>query len=238
MNIAIVGYGKMGKMIKDIAIHRGHKVVHAFDPSIGKPLINEELRNINVAIEFSSPESAPQNYLTCFQAGVPVVSGTTGWLKRWDEICEAALSANAGFFYASNFSLGVNLFFKLNAILARMMVSHKEYSPHIEEIHHIMKSDAPSGTAITLAEELFKEDVSFKQWSLNKVGTEQDIPIFCTREGKVTGTHTVSYVGDVDKILIKHEAFSREGFALGAVMAAEFLNGKKGIYSMNDLLDV
>ena len=121
MNIAIIGYGKMGKMIQDIANNRGHKDVRVFDPSIGKPLKHRELENINVAIEFSTPESAPQNYLTCFQAGVPVVSGTTGWLKRWDEICKAALSANTGFFYSSNFSLGVNLFFKLNTMLARIM---------------------------------------------------------------------------------------------------------------------
>lgn len=236
MNIAIVGYGKMGKMIQEIAINRGHKDVRVFDPSIETPLKLKDLDNIDVAIEFSTPDSAPQNYLICFQAGVPVVSGTTGWLSRWDEICKAALSSNTGFFYSSNFSLGVNLFFKLNAMLARIMAPQKDYIPHIEEIHHIHKTDAPSGTAITLAEVLFQENNSLNQWVLNSIGTEHDLPIFSTREGNVTGTHTVSYVGDVDKISIKHEAFKREGFAFGAVLAAEFLNGKKGIYSMNDLL--
>lgn len=236
MNIAIIGYGKMGKMIQEIAISRGHKEVRVFDPSIEKPLKQEDLDNIDVAVEFSTPDSAPQNYLICFQAGVPVVSGTTGWLTRWDEICKAALSANTGFFYSSNFSLGVNLFFKLNTMLARIMAPQKNYVPHIEEIHHVHKSDAPSGTAITLAEGLFQENTSLNQWVLNRIGSEHDLPIFFTREGKVTGTHTVSYVGDVDKISIKHEAFKREGFAFGAVLAAEFLIDKKGIFSMKDLL--
>lgn len=236
MKIAIVGFGKMGMMIQDIAIDRGHKDIYIFDPSIGKTLTQNDLNGIDVAIEFSTPKSASQNFLTCFEAGVPVVSGTTGWLNDWDKVCNAALSADTGFFYSSNFSMGVNLFFKLNSMLARMMAPHKEYMPHIEEIHHVHKSDAPSGTAITLAKDLFLENELLNKWVLNKIESEHDLPIFCTREGKVTGTHTVSYVGEIDKISIKHEAFKREGFALGAVLAAEFLVGKKGIYSMNDLL--
>jgi len=236
MNIAIIGYGKMGKMIQDIAINRGHKEVLIFDPSIGKPLKHNDLKNVNVAIEFSTPESAPHNMLTCFKAGVPVVCGTTGWMNSWDETCQSALSNNTGFFYSSNFSLGIHLFFKINAILAKIMAPHQDYVPHIEEIHHTRKTDAPSGTAISLAEDLFRENNELNQWKLNSIGSENDLSIFSIREGNVTGTHTVSYVGDIDKISIKHEAFNRQGFALGAVLAAEFLNGKKGIYSMKDLL--
>ncbi len=236
MKIAIIGFGKMGQMIEKIALDRGHEKVVVFDPALENPLLAKNLKEIDVAIEFTTPESAPGNYLVCIEAGVPVVSGTTGWLHRWNEITEAVTLRNTGFFYASNFSLGVNLFHKLNTDLAKLMAKHGSYSPHIEEIHHTQKYDAPSGTAISLAEDIFRENASFNNWVLNKTKDKNDLPIFSIREGNVTGIHTVSYVGDIDKISIKHEAFGRDGFALGAVLAAEFLNGKKGLYSMKDLL--
>lgn len=236
MKIAIIGFGKMGQMIQNIAISRGHSEVLVFDPSIGKPIDTNALKEMDMAIEFSTPETATQNYNTCFNAGVSVVSGTTGWLENWEEICKAAKKSDVGFFYASNFSLGVNLLFKLNSILAQIMAPHQNYQTHIEEIHHIQKVDAPSGTAISLAEDVIKENHSLKKWTLNNTGTQSDLPIFSIREGKVTGTHTVCYVSEIDKISIKHEAFGRDGFALGAVLAAEFLQNKKGIFSMKDLL--
>lgn len=236
MNFAIIGFGKMGQLIRKIVLERGHAEPLIIDPSLNKILAPDLLKKIDVAIEFSSPEAAPTNYLTCFKAGIPVVSGTTGWLEKWPEIEQAVKDYNAGFFYASNFSLGVHLFFKLNETLARLMTPYEEYQAHIEEIHHIQKLDAPSGTAITLAEGVLNSSKLQKQWVSQFTGQGSDIPIYSIREGQVTGTHTVSYVGPIDKISIKHEAFSREGFALGAVIAAEYLSGKKGIFSMTDLL--
>jgi len=236
MNIAIIGYGKMGKMIEQQAIQRGHNVAAIFDPRFDKPLTIDSLKDIDVAIEFSSPETATENYLKCIEAKIPVVSGTTGWLKDWQYIVDETKKHNSAFFYASNFSLGVNLFFQLNETLAKKMAEFQEYKPSVQEIHHTQKLDAPSGTAITLAEKILDYNTRLESWILNTVGSNEDLPIFALREGAVPGTHMVNYISEIDKITIKHEAFGRHGFVLGAVRAAEFINGKKGVYSMKDLL--
>ena len=236
MNIAIIGYGKMGKMIEQLALKRGHKIASIFDPGIYKPLTDDSLAGVDVAIEFTSPETATENYRQCIRANVPVVSGTTGWLKDWDLIVKETAKYNSAFFYASNFSLGVNLFFQMNEKFAKTMAEFQEYTPSIHEIHHTQKLDAPSGTALTLAEKILDYNLTLQHWVLNTVGSKEDLPIFAIREGNVAGTHVVNYVSEIDKISLKHEAFGRHGFALGAVKAAEFINGKKGIFSMNDLL--
>lgn len=236
MNIAIIGYGKMGKMIEQQAIQRGHNIAAIFDPHLDKLLTVDNLKGIDVAIEFSSPETATENYLKCIEAMVPVVSGTTGWLKEWSYIVDETKKHNSAFFYASNFSLGVNLFFQLNESLAKKMADFEEYSPSIQEVHHTQKLDAPSGTAITLAEKILDYHTRLEKWILNTSGSNEDLPIFAIREGAVPGTHIVNYISEIDKITIKHEAFGRQGFVLGAVKAAEFINGKKGVYSMKDLL--
>ena len=231
MKIALLGYGRMGKTIEKIAIDRGHTIVlkvdehtESFDVSIA-----------DVAIEFSIPSVAVSNLTKCFEAGIPVVSGTTGWLDSYDEMVKLCQSNNAAFIYASNFSLGVNIFFELNKKLAAIMNSQKHYTIATEEIHHTKKLDAPSGTAITLAEGII-ENSDQKAWKLGAEGDTTTIPIVAKREGDVPGTHTISYNSDVDQIEIKHTAHNRHGFALGAVVAAEWLQNKKGIYKMNDVL--
>ncbi len=231
MKIALVGYGKMGKIIDEIATKRGHEVVARLNETPTK----ENLNNPDVVIEFSSPESAFGNIKFCLENKIPVVSGTTGWLEKKPEVEKIALENETGFLYGSNFSLGVNLFFALNEKLAEMMAPFQnDYSCQLEEIHHIHKKDAPSGTAISIAEGIFKHS-DYNSWKLEETeGTS--LGIEAIREGEVPGTHSVYYRSEVDEIEIKHTAFNRNGFALGAVIAAEFLKDKKGIFSMKEVL--
>ena len=231
MKIALVGYGKMGKIIHQIALKRGHDVVATLDET---PTL-EKLNSPDVVIEFSSPESAFGNIKFCLENKIPVVAGTTGWLEKKPEVEKIALENETGFLYGSNFSLGVNLFFALNEKLAEMMAPFQnDYSCQLEEIHHIHKLDAPSGTAISIAEGIFKHS-DFKSWKLDETqGTE--LGITAIREGEVPGTHSVFYRSEVDEIEIKHTAFNRNGFAVGAVIAAEWLPGKVGNFGMKQVL--
>ncbi len=233
MKIALVGYGKMGQIIDRIATERGHEIV----ARLNQTPTSETLNNADVAIEFSQPEVAFQNIKTCLENHTPVVCGTTGWLSRKPEIEQIAQARQSAFLYGSNFSLGVNLFFALNEKLALMMAHFDEYNVQLEEIHHIHKKDAPSGTAISLAEGLIAHHPKFHLWKLDETEGAQ-LGIFAIREDEVPGTHSVFYRSKVDEIEIKHTAFSREGFALGAVVAAEWLRDKKGIFSMKDVLGV
>lgn len=237
MKIALIGYGRMGQEIERIAIDRGHEIVLKIDINNAAELTIENIKKADVVIEFTIPVSAIENYKICFDAGVPVVSGTTGWLDKWDEVTSYCLQKNSAFFYASNFSLGVNLFFELNKYLARMMNRFNEYLPEMTEVHHTKKLDAPSGTAITLAEDLIAESTKLSGWVNNTSDQDSVLGIVSLREGDVPGIHTIKYQSDVDYIEITHSANSRKGFALGAVVAAEFSAGKKGILSMKDLLN-
>lgn len=230
MKIALLGYGKMGKTIERIAIERGHEVVLKITENIE----DHNLQQADVAIDFSIPKAAFKNITTCFKEGVPVISGTTGWLENYDSAVKACEKEGAAFLYASNFSVGVNLFFELNKKLASLMKSFNDYSVEIEEIHHLQKLDAPSGTAITLAEQIIDKS-SKTGWQLDKAGGNE-IPIYARREENVPGTHVISYKSSIDSIEIKHTAHSREGFALGAVLAAEWIKDKKGVFSMKDVL--
>lgn len=232
MKIALLGYGKMGKTIERLALERGHEIVLKIDDDID----NADLQKADVAIDFSVPDAAFKNITTCFEKQVPVVSGTTGWLKQYDEAVELCKKQNAAFIYASNFSLGVNLFFELNRNLAKLMSKFSEYDVAIEEIHHTQKLDAPSGTAITLAEQIVKNSTK-TGWQLDKA-QENEIPVTAKRIENVPGTHTISYNSEVDTIKIEHVAHSRDGFALGAIIAAEWLQHKKGVYSMKDVLGI
>ena len=237
MKIALIGYGKMGRTIEEIAISRGHEIVLKIDVSNAEDLTQENLKKADVAIEFTTPDSAVDNYRLCFSSGVPVVSGTTGWLSRKEEVEEACQEQQGCFFYASNFSLGVNLFFQLNRKLAHMMNAFDQYQVSMTEVHHIHKLDAPSGTAITLAEDIIDEVKRINGWTIDEPKSEAELPIHAIREGEVPGIHTVKYDSEVDFIEITHSAKSRRGFAFGAVLAAEFCQGRKGILSMKNLLD-
>jgi len=232
MKIALLGYGKMGQVIERIALERGHEIV------LKKDEFNtyDGLSNADVAIDFSVPSAAVDNISASFNNNVPVVSGTTGWLDRYDEMIALCKEKNGGFISSSNFSLGVNLFFGLNEYLAKMMANIDGYKVTMEEIHHIHKLDAPSGTAISLAQGVI-ENSNYKNWTLENA-TENDIHIEAVRTGEVPGTHTVTYDSGIDSIEIKHTAHNREGFALGAVIAAEWLAGKQGIFSMRDVLNI
>ena len=232
MNIALLGYGKMGKAIEQIAMERGHQIVLKIDIDQKE----YDFSNVDLAIDFSDPSAAYQNIYNCIENGIPVVSGTTGWLSRYDEIVEFCNLKKGAFIYASNFSVGVNLFFNLNTYLSKIMKNINGYNVEMEEIHHIHKLDAPSGTAITLAESIIENSDKTK-WNLKKV-MESELFIRVKREGEVPGTHTVEYTSAVDAIEIKHTAFNRGGFALGAVVAAEWLLGKEGIFSMKDVLSI
>jgi 4-hydroxy-tetrahydrodipicolinate reductase len=233
MNIALLGYGKMGKVIERIALERGHTIAARID-------INNQHEfdtlQADVAIEFSHPDAAFENVKKTLLKGIPVVCGTTGWLSRKEEIERLCLETNGAFFYASNYSVGVNLFFKLNEYLAKMINAFPEYEVEMEEIHHTEKKDAPSGTAITLAEGVLKHFNSKQQWVNQASDNKSDLVIQSLRINEVPGTHTVKYTSVVDDIEIKHVAHSREGFAKGAVLVAEWLKDKKGVLSMDDYL--
>ena len=238
MKIALVGYGKMGKTIEQIALSRGHEIVSIIDINNPDDFESAAFKSADVAIEFTTPATAFDNYMKCFAANVPVVSGTTGWTARMSEIKEMCEKEGKTFFYASNFSIGVNIFFALNKYLAKVMNNFPSYDVRMTEVHHIHKLDAPSGTAITLAEGILENIDRKDRWTLEtaeKAEKATDLPIHAIREGEVPGIHEIIYESDVDTISIKHDAKSRAGFALGAVVAAEFTAGKKGFLGMSDL---
>lgn len=238
MKIALIGYGKMGKTIEQIALDRGHEIVLKIDISNQADLTVENLKKADVAIEFTIPKSAVSNYKLCFEAGVPVVSGTTGWLDQKEEVEQAMKANNGTFFYASNFSLGVNLFFALNKKLAKLMTGREGYDVSMVEVHHTQKLDAPSGTAISLAEDLFENYPAKTSWTLDTPTSPEQMHIEAIREGQVPGIHRIKYESEVDHIMIEHSAKSRHGFAFGAVLAAEYSFDKKGMLNMNDLLNL
>lgn len=231
MRIALVGYGKMGKIIDEIATQRGHEVV----ARLKETPTAENLNNPDVVIEFSLPEAAFGNIKSCLEHQIPVVCGTTGWLEKRKEVEDLAVRNDTAFLYGSNFSLGVNLFFALNEKLAGLMKNRDEYACQLEEIHHIHKKDAPSGTAISIAEGIIQHHPKFDAWKLEETQDNQ-LGIFAIREDEVPGTHSVFYRSEVDEIEIKHTAFNRNGFALGAVIAAEWIRDKKGNFGMKDVL--
>lgn len=235
MKIALVGYGKMGKTIEQIALSRGHEIVSIIDINNPEDFTSDAFKSADVAIEFTTPATAFDNYMKCFAANVPVVSGTTGWTARMGEIKEMCEKEGKTFFYASNFSIGVNIFFALNKYLAKVMNNFPSYDVRMTEVHHIHKLDAPSGTAITLAEGILENIDRKDRWTLETAEKTTDLPIHAIREGEVPGIHEIIYESDVDTISIKHDAKSRAGFALGAVVAAEFTAGKKGFLGMSDL---
>lgn len=231
MKIALVGYGKMGKIIDEIAQERGHEIVARLKETPTKETLNQA----DVVIEFSNPEAAYNNIKACLEQQIPVICGTTGWLEKKADVEKIALDNNSAFLYGSNFSLGVNLFFAINEKLAALMQPFEEdYQVQLEEIHHVHKKDAPSGTAISVAEGIFKHS-KFNSWKLDETKNEE-LGIFAIREGEVPGTHSVFYKSEVDEIELKHTAFNRKGFALGAVIAAEWIKDKKGNFGMKDVL--
>jgi len=238
LKIALIGYGKMGKAIEGIAIERGHEIVLRIDAENTEELNNENLQQADVAIEFTNPDSAIKNITQCFDAGISVVCGTTGWLEHWEKIKSDCENKNASLLYASNFSIGVNLFFELNKKLAQLMSNRTEYDCTIEEIHHTAKKDAPSGTAITLAENIITQNPNKKNWVLGETDHTDSLSITSKRIDPAPGTHIVSYNSAIDSIEIKHTAHNRIGFATGAVLAAEFVLGKKGLFGMGDVLQV
>jgi 4-hydroxy-tetrahydrodipicolinate reductase len=236
MKIALIGYGKMGKAIEAIATERGHEVVLKVGIENLEDFTPENMQQADVAIEFTGPESAFENLNKIMDAGLSVVSGSTGWLQHYEAVAEKCQIAQTGFLYASNFSLGVNLFFALNKYLAKLMSSFPEYHSYITEIHHTEKLDAPSGTAITLAEQMIAHLPNKTKWTKEENDTTDSIFIESKRIDPAPGTHTIRYASAIDTITIEHEAHSRQGFAIGAVLAAEFLHGKKGVFTMNDVL--
>ena len=232
MKIALLGYGKMGKTIEAIALNRGHDIVLKTSQSIAS-----EITTADVAIDFSIPKAAFNNISNCINHNVPVISGTTGWLENYPKITALCEEKKGAFIYASNFSLGVNIFFELNKSLAKMMSTLKDYKVVIEEIHHTQKLDAPSGTAISLAEDIINNNANYNAWQLDS-NTNKTIPITAKRIENVPGTHNITYNSEIDTIKLKHIAHSRQGFALGAVVAAEWLVGKTGVYTMKDVLNI
>lgn len=228
----------MGKEIEKIALSRHHEILLIIDELNQEDLTSENLKKCDVAIEFTIPDSAVNNYLVCFEAGIPVVSGTTGWLSRKNEVIARCKQINGTFFYASNFSVGVNLFFQLNMKLAELMAPRSEYDVEMTEVHHTQKLDAPSGTGISLADTIIDTLPWKNRWVSNTTPAENEMNIKSERVGQVPGTHTIRYESDVDFIEITHNAKSRTGFAFGAVLAAEYCQNRKGILSMNDLLNI
>ncbi len=235
MKIALIGYGKMGQEIERIALNRSHEIALIIDQDNNSDLTAENLKGVDVVIEFTNPDAAYKNYLICFDAGVPVVSGTTGWLEKLDDIKSRCVEGN-GFFYASNFSLGVNLFFELNKKLSQLMSNFPQYDVDMEEIHHIHKLDSPSGTALTLAEGVLESHPIKKSWIEGLSTKESEMSIVVKRHGAVPGTHSITWHSEADEIKIQHQAYGRKGFAFGAVLAAEFMPGKSGFFGMKDLL--
>ena len=232
MKIALIGYGKMGKEIEQILIARGHTIPLIIDLNNTNDLDAAHLKEIDVAIEFTTPSTAYGNVVKCLEAGVPVVCGTTAWLDKLPQVEQLCKEKNGAFFYASNYSIGVNIFFEINRLLAQLMNRFGEYDVTIEETHHTQKKDAPSGTAVTLAEGILENLDRKQKWVCGTTTVPEELEVVAIRRSVVPGTHTVTYESDVDSLSITHMAKSRRGFALGAVLAAEFLYGKTGIFSM------
>lgn len=236
MNIALIGYGKMGKAIEELAIAKGHQVPLKINADNLGDFTAENLKGIDVAIEFTTPDTAFENLKTLFENNVPAVCGTTAWLEKKPEAEKICNENQTAFLYASNFSVGVNIFFELNKYLAQIMNAYEQYNPSAEEIHHTAKLDAPSGTAVTLAEGLLENLKRKTSWKNEAVTNEEQLSIISKRIDPAPGTHSISYDSEIDSIEIKHTAHSRKGFASGALLAAEFLAGKQGIFSMKDVL--
>lgn len=237
MKIALIGYGKMGKEIEKIALAKGYEISLKVTSSNTNFSVSE-LKDTDVAIEFSRPEFAVNNIKKCFEANVPVVVGTTGWYEQFDEIRSLCLENNQAFLYATNFSVGVNIFFKINTLLAKLMNKQPQYSVEVEEIHHTQKLDAPSGTGISIAEQIIENTDSLSAWKNDYTNTKTELPIISKRIDNVPGTHEVTYKSEVDSINIVHTAHNRSGFAQGAVLAAEWLLNKNGIFTMEDVLSL
>jgi len=236
MKIALIGYGKMGKAIEQIAISKGHEIVLKIDISNNDAFNKENISKADVAIEFTGPHSAFENVMKCLEFGIPVVCGSTGWLDKWNEAKKLCEDKNGTLVYASNYSIGVNLFFELNIYLAKLMSNQQEYEVMLKEIHHTQKKDAPSGTAITLAQQVLQYITTKKSWVNRTAENNQELSIISERVDPAPGTHKIKYYSAVDEIEIIHTAYNREGFAGGAVLAAEFAVGKKGILSMKEVL--
>ncbi len=239
MNILLLGYGKMGKTLEQIARERGHRITEKIDLHNREALQTLDTRQVDAAIEFSQPDVAADNIRYCLKHHIPVVSGTTGWLEAKPAVERYCQEVKGTFFYASNFSIGVNIFFKLSQYLAAVMNRYPEYAPSLEEIHHTEKKDAPSGTALTLAEGMLSELSRTQTWELQEDDHHQNtgiLPIKSVREGQVAGTHIVRYASSLDTLEIRHTAYNRQGFALGAVLVAEWIRDKKGVFTMDDFL--
>ncbi len=236
MKIALIGYGKMGKAIEEIALAKKHEIVLRISIDNTKDFTEENIKKADVAIEFTGPQVAFENISKCINAGVSVVSGSTGWLKNLEGIQQLAIEKNVAFLYASNFSIGVNLFFEINKYVAKLMRPYDDYKPSIEEVHHTEKKDAPSGTAITLAEQILEERPEIKKWVNHATDNKSELEILSEREEAVPGTHRVWYKSEIDDIRITHKALNRKGFAAGAVLAAEYIQGKQGIFTMQEVL--
>jgi 4-hydroxy-tetrahydrodipicolinate reductase len=245
MNIALIGLGKMGKTIEELARKKGHNIALKINSETASLIKTSGFEGIDVAIEFSRPDTAFDNVMKCINAGIPVVCGTTGWLDKIENVRDYCMEKSGSFFYSTNYSIGVNLFYEINKMLARLMNSQQQYDEIlIHESHHSGKLDSPSGTAITIAGQIIHEVKRLKQWVNYKtdenvnlsIETDGELPIFSTREDDIPGTHIVKYFSDTDEIEIIHKALNREGFALGAISAAEWIVGKKGVFGMKDLL--
>lgn len=238
MVIGIIGYGKMGREIAAVAEERGHQIFDKVDIDNRESLKNWSAEEVDAAVEFTAPDQALDNIKQCIRLGIPVVSGTTGWLHHKESLDRYCRKENGTYFYASNFSLGVNIIFRLNKFLAHIMNSYPDYRVYMEEVHHTEKKDAPSGTAITLAEGIIQEIHRIDHWTLDESAEASSLPIKSIREGTVPGTHTVKYRSVHDEITFQHAAFSRKGFALGAVLVTEWIQNRKGILTMDDFLDL
>ncbi len=236
MNIVLFGYGKMGKEIEQIALQRGHTIVLKVDKDNLADATKDALQKADVAIEFSTPHTVSDNIQRCFDAHLPIVVGATGWYDQFDSIKTKCLQNKSALFYTTNFSVGVNLFWKVTEQMAKLMNGFPEYTSSMQEIHHVHKLDKPSGTAITTAEKLLANQSQKKKWSIDNKAAKEELYIDVVREDEVPGTHTVFYKSAVDEINLTHIAYNRKGFALGAVLAAEFLKGKQGVYTMSDML--
>lgn len=236
LNIGIIGYGKMGKEIEKLALERGHSIGLIIDQNNINDLNNQNLNKIDVCIEFTNSKSSVENIKKCFEFDIPIVSGTTGWNDELENIIEKSVNEHKSFFYASNFSISVNIFFEINKMLAKLMNSQPQYEIDITEIHHTQKLDSPSGTAITLANQIIGNVERKKAWKEDENVVSEEIKIKAIREENVPGTHIIKYESDIDEIEIKHRAKNRKGMATGAILAAEFLHDKKGFFTMKDLL--
>ena len=236
MNIALIGYGRMGHEIESAALDRGHSIKLIIDQDNLADLNAAGMKGVDVAIEFTTPETALNNIARCLEMKTPVVSGTTGWLREYEVATEICRKNGTAFIHSTNFSIGVNILFRLNSELARLLAGHPEYSPFIEEIHHTRKLDAPSGTAITLAEGITRNHSDYNGWRFETEEGKMQIPVRSVREGLVPGTHTVVWDSEIDTLSLKHEARGRKGLALGAVIAAEYISSRKGVFTMNDVL--